>query len=101
LVQVPLTALKSGPSIEIGHRLPYGPSYLGIGYCWGNSNRYRARNLVLHRKDVGQITVVALSPEMAPCLSFNKVRGDTDPAAGSAYPAFQYVAYAQLTCHSL
>jgi hypothetical protein len=47
------------------------------------------RDLILHRKNVGQLAVVALRPEMAAVGGRDQLRGDADAAPGPPHAAFQ------------
>ena len=61
---MPQAALIGSPGIEAIRRFAHGPLQLGIGNGWGNGDRYRLSNLVLHDKNVGWITVVSFRPQM-------------------------------------
>jgi hypothetical protein len=44
---------------------------LGVGNGRGDSNRHRIRDLVLQRKDVGQIAVIAVGPDVRAVLGLD------------------------------
>ena len=55
----------------------------------------RQRDLVLHCKYVGQITVVTLRPNVVAGLGVDELRGHANPLAAPAHAAFQHVAHAE------
>jgi hypothetical protein len=59
----------------------------GIGDRWGCLDRYRLRDLILDRKDVYEVTVVTLGPDMIAGLCLDKLGGDTDAVTGLAQAA--------------
>src|SRR5262245_65609471 len=59
-----------------------------------------AGDLVLYGKDVGQIAVVAIRPQMMPGRRLDQLRGDADAIAGPPHAAFDHVAHAEFATHS-
>src|SRR5215472_10417801 len=94
---MPQAALIGGPSIEVPHRLSYGPPELGIADGWSNRDRHRLCDLIPHCEDVGEITVIAVRPDVIAGLGFNELCGDADPIASLAHAAFEHVAHTELT----
>src|SRR6516165_6978495 len=64
LGEMPQAALISPPGVEACRRLPHRPLAFGIGDGRGNGGRHRLGDLVLHRKDFGEVAIVALGPDV-------------------------------------
>jgi len=64
----------------------------GLGHL-GNAS---LGDLVLHCKDVGEIAVVALGPDMVADLGLDQLRSDADPIAGFTQAAFEHISHTQL-----
>jgi hypothetical protein len=94
--EMPQTSLIGGPDIEAGRRLSQSAVLLGVGNRWGNSDRHSLSDLVLQRKDVGEIAVVALGPDVLASLGLDQLRSDADAIAGLAYAAFEHIAHTEL-----
>src|SRR5215472_10345754 len=95
-LQMPHTTLIGGPRVEAARGLSHSALLLRIGDCWSNGNRHRLCDLVLQCKDVGEIAIVALGPDVLASLSLNKLGSNTDAVTGSAQATFKHVAHAQL-----
>ena len=54
------------------------------------------RDLILERKYVAEITVVALGPHMMPTHPVDQLRGDSNATTRLAYTPFQHMRNAQL-----
>ena len=78
--------------IEIRGWLPYGAVQLGIRNSRGNRDRFCTPNSVLQRKDTGEITVVALGPDMFIGLGLDQLRGNAHPVSALSHRAFQNIA---------
>ena len=90
-----------GPSVEICRRPAHRTLALRIGYCRGNSDRRRFGDFVLHRKDVGEIAIVTLGPDMLAALGLNTLRGDANAIAGFAQAAFEHIAHTKFAADLL
>ncbi len=55
-----------------------------------------AGDLILHGKNIAQLTVVLLGPVMAARRRFNELCADAQPLAGPANAAFEHITHAQL-----
>src|SRR5215469_4397739 len=77
-LQMPHTTLIGSPGVEVARWLPDRALQFGMGDCWGDGNRYRLGDLVLHDEDVGEIAVVALGPDMLAGLGLDQLRGNAD-----------------------
>src|SRR5215469_11892093 len=98
---MPETALICGPGVEASRLLPHGALLLGIGDSRSNSNRHRLADFVLHHEDVGEIAVVALSPDMLAGLGLDQLAGDANAIAGFPQAAFEHIAHAQIAANLL
>src|SRR3954454_1527933 len=92
---MPKAALIGGPGIETVRRLAHRALPFGIGYRRCDRNSYRLGDLVLHRENVSEIAVIALSPDMLAGFGLDQLRGDADAVAGFAQAAFEHVAHTQ------
>ncbi len=54
------------------------------------------RDIVLHRKDVVEFTVIAFRPNMVAALRIDQLSGDPDSIARLAHTAFQDKAHTEL-----
>src|SRR5262249_60920827 len=61
---MPQPALIGGPGVESSRRLPHRALLLGGDNGRGNCHRHCLGDLVLHCKDVGEISVAALGPDV-------------------------------------
>src|SRR5215472_4092055 len=93
---MPQAALIGRPSIEVPRWLSYGPSELGIEDGRGDRDRHSLRDIVLHREDVGEIAVIAFSPDVLPGLRLDELPSDTDAIACLTQAAFEDVAHPEL-----
>src|SRR5262249_22897712 len=94
---MPQPALICRPRVEAPRRLPQGASLLGVGNGGGNSDRHSVSNLVLNGKDVSEIVVVTVRPDVFAGGGFGEVGGKAGGSAGSSHGAFEYVAHTELT----
>jgi hypothetical protein len=53
------------------------------------------RHVVLHREDVGEVSVESLGPDVAACRGVYELRGDLDPVARFAHASLDNVAHAE------
>jgi hypothetical protein len=60
--KVPKTAMVGLPGIQAVGWLADGALTFRCGQCWPNRDGYAFGDLVLHRKNVGEIAVVTLRP---------------------------------------
>src|SRR5215471_7503898 len=95
-VEMPQAALIGRPSIEVPRWLSYGPSELGIEDGRGDRDRHSLRDIVLHREDVGEIAVIAFSPDVLAGLRLDELPSDTDAIACFTQAAFEDVAHPEL-----
>ena len=93
--QMPQTALIGGPGIQGSGRLAYGASKLSVGNSRRNGNRHRLGDLVLHREDVRDITVVALRPDMIAGLRLDQLRGNANAVARFSQTTFEDISHAE------
>src|SRR5262249_2774753 len=52
-------------------------------------------DVVLHRKDVGQLTIVSLSPNIIAGFCFNHLHNNAHPVSTSSHRAFQNITHAE------
>ena len=64
-VEMPETPLIDFPGIEARRGFPQYPLLLGLGESGLDNGRYGLGNLILHREDVGQSSIVTVSPYMS------------------------------------
>src|ERR1700730_10294683 len=93
--EMPQTALIGGPGIEVSRMHAHGALSLGRGDGRGNRDRCCLCNVVLHHKNVGEVAVVTLGPDMLASLGLDQLRGDADAVGGLTEAAFEHVAYTQ------
>ena len=60
----------------------------------GNANR----NLVLYRKHIADITIIAARPNLRLRVGVDKLNGDSDGVACAAHTALQEIASTKLSC---
>jgi hypothetical protein len=68
----------------------------GIGNGRGDGDRHRLGDVVLQRKNVSEIAVVPLGPDMIAGLGLDQLRGDADAICGPSHAAFEDIAHAEL-----
>src|SRR5262249_6367351 len=83
------------PGVETFGRLPQRSPLLGFRQSGLNDPRNACGDLVLHDKDVGEIAVVALGPDVRARERVDKLGRDPYPVAAPAYAAFEDIADAQ------
>jgi hypothetical protein len=93
---MPQPELIGRPGVETAGRLTQGQMLLGIGNGRGNRDRHRLGDLILHCEDVGEVAVVALSPDVLAGLGLDELRGDADPIADFAQAALEHIPHTQL-----
>src|SRR5712692_2494910 len=93
---MPQPALISGPGIKAFGRPAHRALSLSLGNGRSDGNCYCLGDLVLHRKDVREIAVVALGPDVVAGFGLDQLRGDADAVAGFTQAAFEHVAHAKL-----
>ena len=93
LAEMPHPSLVRAPGIEICRRLAYRPLPFGVGD--DRRNGRSLRDFILHGENVGEITVVALGPDMIAGFGLDKLRGHPNAIAGFSKIAFQHVADAE------
>jgi hypothetical protein len=64
LAEMPHSALIGTPGIEACRQFAHRPLLLGVGDGRRNGDGCGLSNFILHRENVGEIAVVALSPDM-------------------------------------
>ena len=95
--QMPLPTLIGAPGIETPGWSSHCALPLDIGDCGGDRDGDGFSDLILHREDVGEITVVAFGPNVVAALGLDQLRGDADAIAGLAQAAFQHVAHPEFS----
>jgi hypothetical protein len=88
---MPQAALIGGPGVEAIRRLAHCALALRPGDGRSYRDRHRLANLVLHRKNVGEVAVVVLGPDVVTGLGLDQLRGDADALTGFAQAAFKHV----------
>ena len=74
---------------------------LGICNRRGDRDGDRLGDLVLHREDIGEITVVPLGPHVLAGFGLDQLRRDTNAIAGFAQTPLEYVTHAQFAADPL
>src|SRR5664280_1805347 len=82
LAEMPHPSLMGAPGIKTCRRPAYCPSLLGVGNGWRYGDGRGLSDFILHGENVGEITVVALGPDMIAGLGLNKLCGHPDAVAG-------------------
>src|SRR5712671_2354928 len=98
---MPQAALVRRPGVEAPRLSAYGALPLGVGNGWRNRSSHRLSYLVLYCKDVGEIAVVALCPDVLAGLGFDQLRGDANAIGGTSHAAFQEIAHAEFAADLL
>src|SRR5215469_8042519 len=93
---MPEAALIRRPSVEASRRLPQSALLLRIAYSRCNRDRHRLSDLILHRENVSEFTIIAFGPDVVAGLGLDQLRGDADAVAGTSHGAFEYVAYTKV-----
>lgn len=89
LAEMPQPALVGGPGIETFGWLAHGPVQFRVGDRWSDRDRHRLCDLVLHRENIGEVTVVPFGPEVIAGPRLDELRGNTDAVAGFAQGALE------------
>src|SRR4051812_8628442 len=89
---MPKPTLVCCPSIKTPRRPAHRTLLLRFGDGRCDRDRYRLCDLVLHGKDVGEIAVIALGPDMIASPGLNKLRRDPDAVSRFAQTAFEHIA---------
>src|SRR6516165_2775623 len=66
-----------------------------------DSGRDARSDVVLHREDISEVTVVSLSPEMGAGSNIDKLGADAHALPGSAYATFEDIADAKVAANLL
>jgi hypothetical protein len=77
-------------------RLPQSALLLGGGNGWGDRDRHRLCDLVLHSENVGEIAVIALGPNVLAGFGLDELRSNADAVAGFAQAALEHIPHRQL-----
>src|SRR5208282_2311958 len=87
---------SSIPCVEAVGRLARGALAFAALYRRQDRGGGAGGDLVLHRKNIGEVAVIALGPEMPAGRRLDQLRGHPHSIAGLAHAAFKHVAHAQL-----
>ena len=96
LARVPKATLVRLPRSEVFWQLAQRAPLLRIRDSRQDRGYYRSGNIVLHGKDIGQIAVVTLRPDMVAGIGVDEFCRDADPLAAPTHAAFQHVANTKL-----
>src|SRR3984893_3126906 len=83
-------------SIDVGRPAVGEPRLFGWAQSDFKSVDDSARDVVLDRKDIGQIAVVAVGPEVGAGRGVDELRGNPHPVAGAADRAFEHRAHPKI-----
>ena len=97
LAEMPHPALIGAPGIKTCWRLAHRPLLLGGSDGRRDSDGRGLSDFILHNENIGEITVIALGPDMIAGLGLNKLCGHPDAVAGFTETAFEHVADAEFT----
>src|SRR6516165_2338516 len=99
LVHMPEAALAIIPGAHVLRPLcDYALSF-GAGQCWLDRGDDTRGDVVLHREDVGQISVVTLGPEMGTGGYIDELAADAHPLPDPPHAAFEDVADAKVAAN--
>src|SRR5689334_6356354 len=93
---MPQAALICGPHVEALGRFAHRTLPLGIGNGRGDRDSRSFGNLVLHRKNIGEIAVVSLGPNVVAGQRLDQLGSDTESIARLAYAAFEDIAHTKI-----
>ena len=94
--EMPQPTLVGSPGVEAAGRLAHRALLLGLGDGRSDRGGDRLRDLVLHREDVDEVTVVALGPDVLPGFGLDQLSGDADAVAGFPQAAFEHITHTEL-----
>ena len=94
---MPHPALIGTPGIKTCRRLAHRPLLLGGSDGRRDGDGRGLSDFILHGENVGEITVVALGPDMIAGLGLNKLCGHPNAVAGFTDTAFEHAADAEFT----
>ena len=92
---MPQPALVGSPGAEATRRFAHRAVQFGVSNRRRDSNCHRLRDLVLYRKDAGEIAVIALRQDMLAALGLDHLCADANPVAGFAQAAFEHIAHTE------
>src|SRR6266446_3790424 len=84
------------PGIEALRRFARGALALAALERRVDRDRDARGDLVLHRENVSQITIVALGPKMPAGGGFDELRCHSHPVSGLAHAALEHITHAEL-----
>src|SRR4030095_10092155 len=87
------------PCVEIVRSLPPCAGDLGQRDLRPDRCRYAGDNVVLQFKEIANLSVVALRPDMTIGLRIDQLRANSNPITGSAHATFQDIADTELAPH--
>src|SRR6266700_8307463 len=93
---MPESALIGTPCLEAFRRSAHGSLLFDRGNGRSNGDRYRFRYLILNRKDVHEIAVVALCPDVLAGLGLDELSSNANPIPSAAQAALEHPAHAEL-----
>src|SRR3984893_17399196 len=95
LVHVPEAALAIIPGTHVLRPLRDYALAFSAGQRWLDRGDDTSGDVVLHRENVGQISIVTVRPEMGTGGRIDKLAGDANPLPGPAHATFEDVAGAK------
>src|SRR5258708_30621454 len=98
---MPHPAIIAFPSVKAVRGLARGTLALATFHGGQYCRRDAGRNFILHCEDIGEIAIIALSPEMSVGRRLNQLPGHPYSVAGLAHAAFEDVAHAKFTADLL
>src|SRR6516162_6159090 len=101
LVHMPEAALAIIPGAHVLRPFCDYALAFGAGQCWLDRGDDTRGDVVLHREDVGQISVVALGPEMGTGGGIDKLTADAHPLPGPAHATLEDIAHAKVAANLL
>ena len=90
-------AKESIIGIQTLGRLSTGPFHLGLLELRRNCPHDTGRDLILKLKNLLQVTLEAVGPQMGSCGSFDKLSCNSEAAGSFPYATFENVSHTQLS----
>src|SRR5918993_4609210 len=97
LVEVPQTTLVQVPRIQVFRTLGAGSFTLSFVEFRLHGSNQALRQIILHGKDVGSLSVVALGPDLMACVAVDQLRSEANSITDFADTALQKVSRAEIT----
>src|SRR5262249_51108728 len=93
---MPQAALVGGPDVEALGGLAHCASPLGVVDSRGDGDGHCVCDLVLHRKNIREIAVVVVGPDVLVALSLDRLCSNAYPIACLPHAAFERIAHPEI-----